>query len=128
MNEIPLNTHSYYVTALETKVATIVLLSFWISIFVCLIQMLFFRFCWWKLYNKFYKAFCDSNAYVIKRLLVGYGNNYMYSFWCVVNIALLTSRIITPHQNTYIYFNIQPITYNYYIRTLVFLYNSIDRN
>jgi len=28
MNEIPLNTHSYYVTALETEVATNVLLSF----------------------------------------------------------------------------------------------------
>jgi len=38
MNEIPLNTHSYYVTALETEVATIGLLSFWISIFVCLIN------------------------------------------------------------------------------------------
>ena len=37
----------------------------------------------------------------------------MYSFWCVVNIALLTSRSITPHQNSYIYFHIQPITYNY---------------
>jgi len=35
MNEIPLNTYSYYVTALETEVATIGLLSFWISIFVC---------------------------------------------------------------------------------------------
>ena len=33
----------------------------------------------------------------------------MYSFWCVVNIALLTSRNITPHQNSYIYFHIQPI-------------------
>jgi len=32
MNEIPLNTHLYYVPALETEVATIVLLSFWISI------------------------------------------------------------------------------------------------
>ena len=38
-------------------------------IFACLIQMLFLRFCWWKLYN-----FCDSNAYVLKSLLVGYGN------------------------------------------------------
>ena len=28
MNEIPLNTHSYYVTALETEVATVGLLSF----------------------------------------------------------------------------------------------------
>jgi len=28
MNEIPLNTHSYTVTALETEVATVVLLSF----------------------------------------------------------------------------------------------------
>jgi len=28
MNAIPLNTHPYYVTALETEVATIVLLSF----------------------------------------------------------------------------------------------------
>jgi len=28
MNEIPLNTHSFYVTALETEVATIGLLSF----------------------------------------------------------------------------------------------------
>jgi len=28
MNEIPLNTHSYYETALDTEVATIVLLSF----------------------------------------------------------------------------------------------------
>jgi len=28
MNAIPLNTHSYYVTALDTEVATIVLLSF----------------------------------------------------------------------------------------------------
>jgi len=74
MNVIPLNTHSYYVTALETEVAIIVLLSIWISIFVCLIQMLFLRFCWWKLYNKCHKAFCNSNAYVIKRLLVGYGN------------------------------------------------------
>jgi len=74
MNEIPLNTHSFYVTALETEVATIGLLSFWISIFVSLINMLFLRFCWWKLYNKCYEAFCDSNAYVIKRLLVGYGN------------------------------------------------------
>ena len=27
----------------------------------------------------------------------------MYEFWCVVNIALLTSRNITPHQNSYIY-------------------------
>jgi len=35
MNKIPLNTHSYYVTALETEVATIGLFSFWISIFVC---------------------------------------------------------------------------------------------
>ena len=43
MNKIPLNTHSYYVTALETEVATIVLLWFWIWIFVCLIQMLFLR-------------------------------------------------------------------------------------
>ena len=75
MNEIPLNTHSYYVTALETEVATIGLLSFWISIFVCLVIMLFLRFCWWKLlYNECHKAFCDSNAYVIKRLLVGYEN------------------------------------------------------
>jgi len=30
MNEIPLNTHSYYVRALETEVATIGLLSVWI--------------------------------------------------------------------------------------------------
>ena len=37
----------------------------------------------------------------------------MYLFWCVVNIALLTSRNITPHQNSYIYFHIQPITYKY---------------
>jgi len=36
MNEIPLDTHSYFVTALETEVATIDLLSFWISFFVCL--------------------------------------------------------------------------------------------
>jgi len=28
MNEIPLNTHSYYVTALETEVATIGLIRF----------------------------------------------------------------------------------------------------
>jgi len=28
LNEIPLNTHPFYVTALETEVATIVLLSF----------------------------------------------------------------------------------------------------
>jgi len=39
----------------------------------------------------------------------------MYSFWCVVNIALLASRNITPHQNSYIYFHIQPITYKYLI-------------
>jgi len=38
----------------------------------------------------------------------------MYSFWCVVYIALLTSRNITPHQNSYIYFHIQPITYKCY--------------
>jgi len=37
-----------------SEVATIGLLSFWISIFVCLINMLFLRFCWWKLYNKCY--------------------------------------------------------------------------
>ena len=36
MNKIPFNTHLYYVTALETEVAKIGLLSFWISIFVCL--------------------------------------------------------------------------------------------
>jgi len=41
MNKIPLDTHSYYVTALKTEVATIGLLSFWISIFVCLIMMFF---------------------------------------------------------------------------------------
>jgi len=35
----------------------------------------------------------------------------MYTFWCVVNIALLTSRKITPHQKSYIYFHIQPITF-----------------
>jgi len=56
------------------KLATIVLLPFRNSILVCLIQMLFLRFCWWELYNKCHKDFCDSNAYVIKRLLVGYGN------------------------------------------------------
>jgi len=39
---------------------------------------------------------------------------YMHSFWCVVNIALLASRNITPHQNSYTYFHIQPIAYNYY--------------
>ena len=31
MNEIPSNTHSYRVTVLETEVATIGLLSFWIQ-------------------------------------------------------------------------------------------------
>ena len=57
MNELPLNTHSQ---------AIIGSLSFWISTFVCLINMFYFlRFCWWKLYNKCLKAFCDSNAYVI---------------------------------------------------------------
>ena len=44
MNEIPLNTHAFYVTALETEVATIGLLSFWISIFVGLINMLVWDF------------------------------------------------------------------------------------
>jgi len=34
MNEIPLNTHSYYMTALETEVATIGVLSFLIYMFV----------------------------------------------------------------------------------------------
>jgi len=29
------------------------------------------------------------------------------------HFLLLTSRNITPHQNSYIYFHIQPITYNY---------------
>jgi len=56
-------------TALETEVATSGLLSFWILLFVCFIKMLFLKFCWWKLYNNRYKAFCDSDAYVIKRLL-----------------------------------------------------------
>ena len=37
------------------------------------------------------------------RLLVWYGN-ICRSFWC---------GVITPHQNSYIYFHIQPITYNY---------------
>ena len=40
----------------------------------------------------------------------------MYSFWCVGNIALLTSRNITTHQNSYIYFHIKPITYNSWIK------------
>jgi len=97
--------------------------TFVLNFIFCLKNMLFLRFCRWKLYNKCYLAFCDSNAYVIKRLLVGYGNNYMYEFWCVVTIALLTSRNITSHQNSYIYFHIQPITYNYstgvYIFTIV---------
>ena len=44
MNEIPLNTHSFYVAALETEMATIGLLSFWISIFVCLIKCFFWDF------------------------------------------------------------------------------------
>ena len=50
----------------------------------------------------------------------------MYSFWCVVNIALLTSRNIPPHQNSYIYFHIQPITYKYYLEQFVFVNNTIS--
>jgi len=46
MNEITLNTHSYYATVIETEVATIGLLSFWISIFVCFNKMLFLTLCW----------------------------------------------------------------------------------
>jgi len=43
----------------------------------------------------------------------------MYSVWCVVNFALLTSPNITLHQNSYIYFHIRPITYKYqYVRLL----------
>jgi len=44
MNEIPLNTHSYYMTTLEKEVATIGLISFWISVFVCLIKIYFWDF------------------------------------------------------------------------------------
>jgi len=88
MNGNPLNTHSYYVAALETEVATLVLLSFWISIFVCLIQMLFLRFCWWKLYNMCHKAFCDNKAYVIKRLLVEiYVLVLVCSYYCAPDVA-----------------------------------------
>jgi len=49
---------------------------------------------------------------VCNKKVIGLIWKYMYSFWCVVNIALLTSRKIPPHQNSYIYFHIQPITYN----------------
>ena len=49
---------------------------------------------------------------VCNKKVIGLIWKYMYSFWCVVNIALLTSRNIPPHQNSYIYFHIQPITYN----------------
>ena len=120
MNTIPLNTHLYYVTALETEVTIIVLLSFWISKFCLFNKNVIFEILFMKVIYKCHKAFCDSNAYVIKRLLFEYGNiNY---------VLVLTSRNITPHQNSYIYFHIQPITYNYlYQHTHVQVFESERR-
>jgi len=56
---------------------------------------------------------------VCNKKVIGWIWNYMYSFWCVVNIALLTSRNISPNQNSYIYFHIQPKIYKYKTLLLV---------
>jgi len=35
----------------------------------------------------------------------------MYEFWCGVTLRDVRSAILTAHQNEYIYFHIQPITF-----------------
>jgi len=59
-----------------------------------------------------FKLFVIVILNVIKLLFV-LTWTYMFSFWCVVSIALLTSRTSTPHQNSYIYVHIKTITYKY---------------
>jgi len=50
----------------------------------------------------------------------------MYEFWCGVILRDVRSAILTTHQNEYIYFHIQPITFllhtRYYHKTLYDIY------
>ena len=61
----------------------------------------------------------------IYRLLVGYGNIYMYEFWCGVILRDVRSAILTTHQNEYIYFHIQPITFLLHTRYYHKILNNI---
>jgi len=53
-------------------------------------------------------------------ILIGIGWiwKYMYEFWCGVILRDVRSAILTTHQNEYIYFHIQPITFLLHTRSL----------
>jgi len=68
----------------------------------------------WKWSNKSYRAFfCFCKTWWNKKV-IGLIWKFTYLFWCIVNVALLESRNITPHKNSYIYFYMQPIIYKYW--------------